>query len=62
MQLADVQQFFQQLEGPYKWYVIAGVLVVLTALFSRLVFKTLRWFFLLIGLIVIMLAVMQYFL
>jgi hypothetical protein len=43
-------------EGSYKWYVIGGAISVMALIFSRLVFKTLKWIFILIGLLVIVAA------
>jgi hypothetical protein len=34
----------QQLEGPYKGYVITAAIVFITALITRFVFKTFKWF------------------
>jgi len=44
-----------QLEGEYKWYVIGGVALLLTAGITRFIFKTYKWFFLalIIGAIVL---------
>lgn len=33
----------QQLEGPYKWYVIGLVALLLTAGITRYIFKTFKW-------------------
>ena len=41
---AAVIDFFSQLEGPYRWYTIGFVLMILTALVTRFIFKTLKWF------------------
>jgi hypothetical protein len=41
---SDVVEFFLKLEGPYKWYAIGVVLVLLTALVTRFIFKTIKWF------------------
>lgn len=42
-----VQQMILQLEGPYKWYVLFFIIAVITALVTRFIFKTLKWFLLL---------------
>jgi len=34
----------QQLEGPYRWYIIATAIFLLTAFVSRFIFKTFKWF------------------
>ncbi|MEX1997603.1 MAG: hypothetical protein WEA04_02925 [Candidatus Andersenbacteria bacterium] len=60
MALPTLAEFIQKLEGPYKWYVIMAVILVLTAFFSRFVFKTIKWFLMIIALGVIMLAVVMY--
>lgn len=46
----------QQLEGPYKWYVIAGVALILTAIITRFIFKTLKWFFILLFIVALALG------
>lgn len=45
--LALASSIVTQLEGPYRWYIIAGVVLLLTALTTRFIFKTFRWFLLL---------------
>ena len=45
-----------QLEGPYKWYVIGFIAVLLTALVTRFIFKTFKWFFLLAILAILIFA------
>ena len=37
----------EQLEGPYKWYVLVAVALILTGLVTRFIFKNLKWFILL---------------
>jgi hypothetical protein len=37
-----------QLEGPYKWYIMGGVAFILTAFITRYIFKTFKWFLLLL--------------
>ena len=61
MELSTIFQLVQNIEGPYKWYVIGGVIVVLTLFFTRFVFKTIKWFLLLAGIIVLLFAIVQYF-
>lgn len=53
--------FVTEIEGPYKWYVIAGAILLLTIIFNRLVFKTLKWVFIAIGLAVIIIAFLKQF-
>ncbi len=53
--VAALSPVVTQLEGPYKWYVMAGVAVILTALITRYIFKTFKWFLLLV-LVVALLA------
>jgi hypothetical protein len=52
-----------QLEGPYKWYVMGAAGLLLTALITRFIFKTFKWFVLLVllmgGLIGGLLALMN---
>ncbi len=40
----EALDFIQQLEGDYKWYVIGFVLVVITMLVTKFIFKTIKWF------------------
>lgn len=49
----------EQLEGPYKWYVLATVAFILTGLVTRFIFKTLKWFILLM---IILLCLIGFFL
>ncbi len=36
-----------QLEGEYKWYAVALVMFIVTAAITQYIFKTLKWFLLL---------------
>lgn len=51
--IATVSIFIHQIEGPYKWYIIGGVIIFITIIVSRIVFKTLKWL-LLLGLLAIL--------
>jgi len=55
--MPDVADFLLKLEGPYKWYVIGGVLTVVTALVTRFIFKTLKWFIIILLAAIIVAAV-----
>lgn len=57
---ADLIDFALKIEGPYKWYVIGGVIILLTALLTRFIFKTLKWFFILAAIGVIILTIVNY--
>lgn len=57
--LADITQFAAQLEGPYKWYILGAVLVVLTAVVTKFIFHTIKWFFILSAFALIVLAVLK---
>lgn len=59
--LASFTQFAKLLEGPYKWYIIAFVLMILTALVTKFIFKTIKWFFVLVALALIAIAVLKLF-
>lgn len=37
-----------QIEGPYKWYIMGGVAFILTGFITRYIFKTFKWFLLLL--------------
>jgi len=51
----------EQAEGPYKWYVITAVALVLTAGITRYIFKTLKWFFIVIAMATLIFAALWYF-
>lgn len=38
----------QQLEGPYRWHIVGAFLFITTAIVSRFIFKTFKWFVLLV--------------
>jgi|GEM_PF-3593318 hypothetical protein len=61
MNVNDIADFFLQLEGPYRWYVIGGILIILTAVISRFIFKTLKWFLIIAATAVVIVAIIQYF-
>lgn len=54
--LAGVSLAVTQLEGPYKWYVMVAVALVLTALITRFIFRTFKWFLLLLFLSALLLG------
>ncbi|MEX2054732.1 MAG: hypothetical protein WD972_00985 [Candidatus Andersenbacteria bacterium] len=60
MDFADVAAFVAKIEGPYKWYVIVAVISLLTAIITRVVFKTLKWFFLMVALGIVVFAIIGY--
>ena len=57
---ADALEFVLKIEGPYKWYVIGAVIVMLTALLTRFIFKTLKWFFIIAAIAIIVFTVIDY--
>ena len=59
LDLALVSEFFLKLEGPYKWYVLALVIIVITGLVTRFIFKTLKWFIIILAIIFIILALFK---
>lgn len=59
--VSDIINFVQQLEGPYKWYALAAILGVLTLFFTRFVFKTIKWFLMIVAIGVIIATVVAYF-
>ena len=61
MEMSSIIEFVSQLEGPYKWYVLGGILVVLTALVTRFIFKTLKWFLLIVAAAIIIFTIVNYF-
>jgi uncharacterized membrane protein YdbT with pleckstrin-like domain len=61
MSASDIVNFFLQLEGPYRWYVIGGILIVLTAIITRFIFKTFKWFLLIVAAAIVVIAIIQYF-
>ena len=59
MDFASVAEFFLQLEGPYRWYVLAAVLVIITSLVTRFVFKTVKWLLVIVALVLIVMAAVK---
>ena len=51
-----VMLFVAQLEGPYKWYIMGGVAFALTAFITRFIFKTFKWFLLLLCIAAVMIG------
>lgn len=49
----SLQLIAAQLEGPYKWYALLIIVGVITALVTRFVFRTLKWFLIIVALVVI---------
>ena len=43
-----------QIEGPYKWYIMGIVAFVLTGLITRFIFKTFKWFIVLLLIFILM--------
>ncbi len=46
----QVAQFFVQAEGPYKWYALGFILVLITGVVTQFIFHTLKWFILILAL------------
>lgn len=46
--LANISTALSQIEGPYKWYIIAAGLFILTGIIIKVIFRTLKWFVLLL--------------
>lgn len=61
MEMSSIIEFVLRLEGPYRWYVLGGVLIVLTALVTRFIFKTLKWFLLIAAAAIIVFTIVNYF-
>lgn len=61
MEMSSIIEFVSRLEGPYRWYILGGVLVILTALVTRFIFKTLKWFFLIMAAAIIVFTIVNYF-
>jgi hypothetical protein len=59
--MIELASFLSEIEGPYKWYVLGGVLVVITALVTKFIFKTLKWFVLMVAAAVIGFTIANYF-
>lgn len=57
--LAALTQFAQLLEGPYRWYILGFIVVILTALVTKFIFKTIKWFLVLAALVLIALAIVK---
>lgn len=56
----EILNFISQLEGPYKWYVLGFILVVLTAIMTKVIFKTFKWFLILAGLAILIIVAVYY--
>lgn len=56
MNFNDIVNLIWSIQEPYRWYIIFGIGSIVTALLSRLVFKTLKWFFILLATSLIALA------
>ena len=59
--IEDITSVVTQLEGPYKWYVLGIILVLLTAIMTKVIFKTFKWFFILTALAVIAVVILNLF-
>lgn len=59
--IQNILALILNIEGEYKWYVLTAVIFILGAIFSRLIFKTLKWFFILILLTILGTALYFYF-
>ena len=60
IQMTDVVEFFNKLEGPYKWYVLGFLLVLLTAVMTRVIFKTFKWFLIIVAMVIVSVAFIEY--
>lgn len=60
MNLALLAYLANQIEGPYKRYIIAGILLLLSIIFARFVFRTLKWLILLLALLLLGFLLMQW--
>lgn len=47
-----LQAIALQLEGPYKWYALLVIMGLITALVTRFIFRTLKWFMVIVALVV----------
>ena len=56
-----IVQLVLQLEGPYKLYAIGVIAIILTALVTSYIFKTLKWFVLFFAIVVLLLSVFMLF-
>jgi hypothetical protein len=56
----EILDLFLKLEGPYKWYAIGAVLVVLTALVTRFIFRTFKWFLIIAAIGVLIISALTY--
>lgn len=61
IEFSDIATFFLQLEGPYRWYVIGSILIILTAVITRFIFKTLKWFLIIAATVIVGLTIVHYF-
>lgn len=59
LDLASLGEFAEAIEGPYRWYILGFVLVLLTAVVTKFIFKTIKWFFVLAAMVLIGLAILK---
>ena len=50
---AYVEPIVAQIEGPYKWYIMGAVAFILTAFITRFIFKTFKWFLVMVLIVVL---------
>ncbi len=50
---AYLEPIVAQIEGPYKWYIMGGVAFILTAFITRFIFKTFKWFLVMVLIVVL---------
>lgn len=48
MTLESLIEIITKLEGEYKWYVLSAVVLLLGVFFTQTIFKTIKWFILLL--------------
>lgn len=59
--LDTLLQFAQNIEGPYKWYVIWGFVAIVSAVLTKIALKTIKWFVIVVCVGVIIAAIVRYF-
>jgi len=59
--LDKIIEIVGQLEGSYKWYVIGAAVFLMAAIVNQIIFKTFKWIFILVGLVIIILALLWQF-
>jgi hypothetical protein len=59
MNLSDITRFVSFIEGPYKWHILVGLMILLALFFTRFVFKTVKWILIILVAIFLIALIMR---